>query len=63
MSFQRDDPKVFANQLVDVYEWAPVDSKKVWCFGPEETGPNCFVDMTQGIQYLNEIKDSVVGAF
>ncbi|TQE08742.1 hypothetical protein C1H46_005590 [Malus baccata] len=38
-------------------------AKKIWCFGPETTGPNLVVDMCKGVQYLNEIKDSVVAGF
>jgi len=37
--------------------------KKIWCFGPENTGPNILTDVSKGVQYLNEIKDSVVAAF
>jgi len=33
------------------------------CFGPEGTGPNLLVDTTKAVQYLNEIKDSVVAGF
>merc|ERR1719443_2239264 len=33
-------------------------AKKIWCFAPDTTGPNMFVDVTKGVQYLNEIKDS-----
>ena len=33
------------------------------CFGPDGTGPNLLVDTTKGVQYLNEIKDSVVAGF
>ena len=32
-------------------------------FGPDTTGPNLMVDCTKGVQYLNEIKDSVVTGF
>ena len=32
-------------------------------FGPETTGPNLLVDQTKAVQYLNEIKDSVVSGF
>jgi elongation factor 2 len=39
------------------------DWKKVWFFGPDETGPNVFIDVSKGVQYLNEIKDSVRGGF
>ncbi|MCO5549088.1 hypothetical protein L7F22_002554 [Adiantum nelumboides] len=38
-------------------------AKKIWCFGPKPTGPNLVVDMCKGVQYLNEIKDSIVAAF
>jgi len=49
--------------LMEKYEWDGNDIKKIWCFGPETVGPNLVVDQTKGIQYLNEIKDSVVSAF
>ncbi|KAJ6955625.1 hypothetical protein NC652_006898 [Populus alba x Populus x berolinensis] len=35
----------------------------MWCVGPETMGPNVVVDMCKGVQYLNEIKDSVVAGF
>merc|ERR1711957_379665 len=41
----------------------PNDALKIWCFGPETTGPNMVVDVTKAVQYLNEIKDSVEAAF
>jgi elongation factor 2 len=39
------------------------EARKIWCFGPDGTGPNIVVDCTKGVQYLNEIKDSVVAGF
>lgn len=45
------------------FDWDANDSKKIWCFGPEDNGPNLLVDQTKGISYLNEIKDSCVAAF
>ena len=33
------------------------------CFGPEGNGPNLLIDVSKGVQYLNEIKDSVVAGF
>ncbi len=59
----RDDPKELAKKLVDLYGWDATDSKKLWCFGPEETGPNVLVDQTKAVQYLNEIKDHMKAAF
>lgn len=59
----RDDFKARARVLADEYGWDVADARKIWCFGPETTGPNLLVDVTKGVQYLNEIKDSCVAAF
>ncbi|KAI3426362.1 hypothetical protein D9Q98_008734 [Chlorella vulgaris] len=59
----RDDPKIRSKILSEEFGWDKEIAKKIWCFGPDTTGPNMFVDMTKGVQYLNEIKDSVVAAF
>jgi len=40
----RDEPKELAKRLKDEFDWDPNDCKKVWCFGPDETGPNLLVD-------------------
>ena len=60
----RDDPKTRGRFLADKYGWdKDLGAKKIWCFGPDTTGPNLIVDMCKGVQYLNEIKDSCVAAF
>jgi elongation factor 2 len=59
----RDDFKARAKVLASKYEWDPNDARKIWCFGPEGTGPNVFVDQTKAVQYLNEIKESCTAAF
>lgn len=59
----RDDYKIRARLLADEYGWDVTDARKIWCFGPDTTGPNMLVDVTKGVQYLNEIKDSCVAAF
>ncbi|MCI3325474.1 hypothetical protein MQA28_26020, partial [Escherichia coli] len=59
----RQDIKERARYLVDKYEWDATEARKIWCFGPEGTGPNLLVDCTKAVQYLNEIKDSVVAGF
>lgn len=61
--FSRQDPKARAKILSEKYEWDPVDARKIWCFGPDCTGPNVVVDVTKGAQYLSDIKDSIVAAF
>jgi elongation factor 2 len=59
----RDDFKLRARALADEFSWDVTDARKIWCFGPDTTGPNLLVDVTKGVQYLNEIKDSCVAAF
>jgi len=59
----RDDPKNRARILAEKYEYDVTEARKIWCFGPDGTGPNLLMDCTKGVQYLNEIKDSVVAGF
>uniref|UniRef100_A0A672I3P3 Elongation factor 2-like n=1 Tax=Salarias fasciatus TaxID=181472 RepID=A0A672I3P3_SALFA len=59
----QQDLKVRARYLAEKYEWDVTEARKIWCFGPDGTGPNLLVDTTKGVQYLNEIKDSVVAGF
>ena len=59
----RDDFKARARILADKHGWEVTDARKIWCFGPDGNGPNLVVDQTKAVQYLNEIKDSVVAAF
>ena len=49
--------------LADKHEWDKNEAMKIWCFGPETSGPNLLCDKTSGVQYLNEIKDSMEAAF
>eukprot|EP00243_Klebsormidium_subtile_P004004 TRINITY_DN17789_c0_g1_i1.p1 TRINITY_DN17789_c0_g1~~TRINITY_DN17789_c0_g1_i1.p1 ORF type:complete len:844 (-),score=361.35 TRINITY_DN17789_c0_g1_i1:309-2840(-) len=58
----RDDPKARTKILSEDFGWDKDVTKKIWCFGPDTNGPNMVVDMCKGVQYLNEIKDSVVAA-
>ena len=62
MSYKQDF-KARARYLADTYEWDITEARKIWCFGPEGSGPNLLVDTTKGVQYLNEIKDSMVAGF
>merc|ERR1711966_648903 len=57
------EPKERARKLADEYGWDVNFARKIWCFGPDTSGPNTFVDNTVGVQYLSEIKDHVVSAF
>eukprot|EP00560_Eucampia_antarctica_P009181 CAMPEP_0197823688 /NCGR_PEP_ID=MMETSP1437-20131217/1000_1 /TAXON_ID=49252 ORGANISM="Eucampia antarctica, Strain CCMP1452" /NCGR_SAMPLE_ID=MMETSP1437 /ASSEMBLY_ACC=CAM_ASM_001096 /LENGTH=863 /DNA_ID=CAMNT_0043422975 /DNA_START=86 /DNA_END=2677 /DNA_ORIENTATION=- len=57
------DAKLQGRKLADEYGWDVTEARKIWAFGPEGTGPNTFVDTTKGVNYLLEIKESVVGGF
>mmetsp|Transcript_72611 Transcript_72611/g.115889 ORF Transcript_72611/g.115889 Transcript_72611/m.115889 type:complete len:852 (+) Transcript_72611:79-2634(+) len=58
------DMKAFGRKMADEYEWEVGEARKIWTFGcPPDAVANCVVDMTKGVQFLNEIKDHVVGAF
>jgi elongation factor 2 len=59
----RQEFKARARYLNEKYEYDVTEARKIWCFGPEGTGPNLLIDASKGVQYLNEIKDSVVAGF
>jgi elongation factor 2 len=59
----RDEAKNRGKVLADKFGYDVNEARKIWCFGPDGTGPNILVDVTKGVQYLNEIKDSVVAGF
>jgi len=59
----RQDLKERTRILVDQFEWDKSDAQKIWCFGPNTSGPNMLVDTAKGVQFLNEIKDSMEAAF
>merc|ERR1712130_521293 len=59
----RDEVKARARYLSEKYEWDVNDCRKIWCFGPDQTGANMVIDVTKGVQFLNEIKDSVKAGF
>ncbi|CAH1413085.1 unnamed protein product [Lactuca virosa] len=58
-----DDPEVHGKIMCEEFDYDKNLVKKIWCFGPEGTGPNMVVDRCKGVEYLNEIKDFVVAGF
>lgn len=58
------EPKLRARYIADTFKWDIVDARKIWSFGcPPDALCNVLIDTSKGVQYLNEIKDSMVGAF
>jgi len=53
-----------ARIMADEHGWDVTEARKIWTFGcPPDALANVLVDTTKAVQYLNEIKDSMVGAF
>merc|ERR1712121_351847 len=59
----RQDLKIRARYLSDNFEYDVNEARNIWCLGPNVNGPNLLIDCTKAVQYLNEIKDSVVAGF
>lgn len=58
------DYKIRARTLANDHGWDVGEARKIWSFGvPPDSLPNFLVDAAKGVQFLNEIKDHVVGAF
>jgi elongation factor 2 len=57
------ESKTMGRNLADNFGWDVSEARKIWAFGPEGTGANLFVDTTKGVNYLAEIRESVVGGF
>ena len=61
--YPNQDLKARARLLAEKFDFDVAEARKIWCFGPETSGPNFVIDCSKGVQYLNEIKDSVIGGF
>jgi len=59
----RQEFKERARFLSEKHDMDVGEARKIWSFGPEGTGPNLLMDCSKAVQYLNEIKDSVVAGF
>uniref|UniRef100_T1GH61 Translation elongation factor EFG/EF2 domain-containing protein n=1 Tax=Megaselia scalaris TaxID=36166 RepID=T1GH61_MEGSC len=57
------DFKSGARYLAEKYDYDVTEARKIWCFDPDGTDSNFVIDCTKEVQYLNEIKDSVVAGF
>jgi len=63
----KEETKGRARKMAEKYQWDLGEARKIWAFGPETIAPadatNILVDGTKGIQYLNEVRDSIVQSF
>jgi elongation factor 2 len=61
---QDQEMKIRARLLADEFKWDVADARKIWSMGcPPDGVANVLVDATKGVAYMQEIKDSCVGAF
>jgi len=59
----KEESKDLQKHLVNDFNWDANDVKKLWCFGPEESGTNALVDQTKAVQFMNEVKDHAASSF
>lgn len=52
-----------AQVLQKEFNWDKGVSTRIWGFGPIGDESNILVDLTQGCQYLNEVKEHIYGGF
>lgn len=55
--------KARARLLNEKYGIDQAVGQKLWAFGPDGTGPNLLFDSTSAVQYLNEVKESIIAGF
>jgi len=58
----KDEIKSRVRSLVEKHGWDTTEARKIWAFGPNSS-PNLLVDVSKGLAYMSEIKDSVVTSF
>jgi len=57
------DAKQRARYLVTEHDFDVNESKKIWCFGPNQFDSNILVDTTKGIASSNDVTDTIVAGF
>ena len=57
------DAKERLKVLSSKYNWDKNEANKIWAFGPYGEGPNVIVDITQGCQFMHEIKEHMISGF
>jgi len=57
------DQKERSKYFNETYGWDINHCKKIWCFAPDGKGTNVLVDTSKAVDYLNDVKDSIVSMF
>ncbi|CAG5123635.1 unnamed protein product [Candidula unifasciata] len=56
------DIKERARYLADNYSFDVNEARKIWCFGPNNSGPNIFIDSTHGVD-TTRVRDAICAGF
>lgn len=59
----KDEVKLRAKLLHEQFDWDKDEALKIWSFGPDNCGGNILTEKTSGVQYMQEIKDSMESAW
>jgi elongation factor 2 len=58
------ESKMRAKNMSDNFGWDNEEARRIWSFGlPPDGIANILVELTKGVQFMSEIKDSVSAAF
>ncbi|BFZ09948.1 hypothetical protein BsWGS_12988 [Bradybaena similaris] len=57
-----NDMKERARYLADTYSFDVNEARKIWCFGPNNSGPNMFIDSTHGVD-TTKVRDAICAGF
>ena len=57
-----NDMKERSRYLVDTYQFEINEARKIWCFGPNSSGPNMLIDSTHGVN-TSVVKDAICAGF
>jgi elongation factor 2 len=55
----RGDTAVRAKLLHDRFGMDTADVRKMWCFAPDDNGPNVLIDSTKACQHVQDIREAV----
>lgn len=57
------DKRQMVKYLHETHNFELSEARKIWCFGPNQFGPNMLVDMTKGVQSLPDVTDTICAGF
>ena len=59
----KDEVKIRSKILSEEFDWDKDEALKIWTFGPDNAGGNILAEKTSGVQYMNELRESMESAW